>query len=174
MPNVLNAFVEPILKALPKIPQAILALAVGLVILYLLQWLLAYLLYLSKAPRTLIQILSGIIEFILWIILVAVVFQSLGLPQVALALSGSLAIIGIAVGTGATALVQDVIAGLFLAKDNDFNVGYRIKTDDIEGTVAKIDIRKVRIDDDKGRRHVMPLSNLDKSSWVVISRDEKE
>ncbi len=168
----LEAFTDPILKALPKIPQAILAFAVGIIVLHLLQWIFEKTLKVAKTPRTLYGILTSISQVVLWVILIAAVFQSLGLTQIALALSGSVAIIGVAVGAGANALVQDVIAGLFLARDRDFDTGYHIKTGDIEGIIKKIDIRKVRIEDKSGKIHVLPNSTLDRASWVVLDRDD--
>lgn len=170
MIDVLSAFSDPILKALPKLPQAVLAFAVGLVMVKLFEWLFAYTLRLSRTSRTLQDILNSVASVILWVILIAVVFQSLGLAQVALAFSGSVAIIGVAIGAGANAMVQDIIAGLFLSRDRDFNVGYQIKTGDVEGIVQAIDVRKVRIQDAKGNVHILPTSAFDKSSWVVLSR----
>lgn len=173
MENLLNAFADPILKALPKLPQAVLTLAVGWVVIRLFHWIFEKVLKLARTPRTLFAILSSIANVLLWIILIALVFQSLGLTQVALALSGSVAIIGIAIGTGANSLVQDVIAGLFLARDPDFDVGYTIKTGEVEGIIQRIDTRKVRIMAKNGQTHVLPNSNLDKASWVVLKRDDQ-
>lgn len=173
MDQLLLAFADPVARALPKIPQAILALLVGWLTIRLFHWMFSKVLRLARTPKTLFTIMSSIADVILWVILIAVFFQSLGLNQVALALSGSVALIGVALGTGANALVQDVITGLFLSRDPDFDVGFEIKTGDIEGTIRRIDIRKVRIEDKKGNMHVLPNSNLDKSSWVVLSRDAK-
>lgn len=173
MENLANAFAEPILRTLPKIPQAILALGVGVLVVYLLQWIFEKILRVARTPKTLFDILTSISHVILWLILIALIFQSLGLSQVALAISGSVAIIGVAIGAGANALVQDIIAGLFLARDRDFDLGYHIKTGDTEGIIKKIDIRKVRIEDDKGRIHVLPTSSFDKNYWVVLAREQK-
>lgn len=174
MEQVFGPFVDPILKALPRLPQAILTLLIGIILLYLFHWIFERSLKLAKAHRTLIQILSSISRVILWVILIAAVFQSLGLPQLAFAFSGSVAILGVAIGAGANSLVQDIIAGIFLARDRDFDVGFLIKTGDIEGIIKRIDIRKVRIQDGKGRIHVLPTSALDKASWVVLDRDPAE
>ena len=173
MNSLLDSFAEPILRALPKVPQAVLALLVGIVLLYIFQWTFEKILRVARTPATLHDILTSISEVVLWVIVIAAVFQSIGLTQVALALSGSVAIIGLAMGAGANALVQDVIAGLFLARDKDFSVGYTIKTGDIEGVVKRVDIRKIRIEDAKGKIHVIPNSNLDKSSWVVLDRERQ-
>lgn len=172
MEQVLEAFREPILYALPKLPNAILTLLVGLLVLNLLQWSFERVLRLIRAPRSLTSILSSISETVLWIILMVVIFQSLGLTQVAFVFSGVLAIIGVALGTGATSMVQDVIAGLFLSRDKDFNIGYTIKIGEIEGVIRRVDVRKIRIEDKKGILHIIPTSMLDKGSWTLLSRQE--
>ena len=171
MLSVLDAFSEPILKALPRIPQAILALAVGVLFVYFLQWIIEKTLKVARTPRTLLDILSSIAHVVLWVILIAAIFQSLGLTQIAFTISGSLAIVGVAIGAGANTMVQDIIAGLFLARDKDFDVGYQIKMGDIEGTIKKIDIRKIRVEDKQGHIHVIPNSMLDRASWIVLRRD---
>jgi small-conductance mechanosensitive channel len=96
--------------------------------------------------------------------------QQIGLPQVALALSSTVAIAGLAIATGSSVFIQDLVSGLFLAQDPDFNVGDRIKVLDLEGTVERMDARKIRMRDDKGLLHVLPNSTFDKSSWSVIQR----
>lgn len=173
MEQVLQAFIEPILKAIPRLPQAILVLVVGWLAIRFFHWLFSKVLRLAKTPKTLFTILTSMAEVVLSLILIAVVFQSLGLGQIALAISGSVAIIGVALGTGANALVQDVIAGLFLSRDPDFDVGFLIKTGEIEGKIIRIDIRKVRIEDKEGKVYVLPNSSLDRASWVVIDRKSK-
>lgn len=173
MNELLLAFLEPLDRAIPKIPQLILAFTVGVIVLYLFSWLIEKLLRVARTPRSLHDIILSISRVVMWVILIAVIFQSIGLPQVALALSSSLAVVGIALGAGANGLVQDVISGLFLARDRDFDVGFRIKSGDIEGVINRIDIRKIRISDDKGNIHVVPTSSFDKTSWVVLSRDKK-
>ncbi len=171
MPTLSDAFTEPIIRTLPKLPQALLALGVGIIVLYTLQFIFEKILRVARTPRTLFDILTSISRVVLWVILIAAIFQSLGLNQIAFALSGSVAILGVAIGAGANSLVQDIIAGLFLARDRDFDVGFRIKTGEIEGRIRRIDMRKVRIEDAKGKVHVLPTSMFDKSSWSVLDRE---
>lgn len=171
MEQFFDVFSEPILKALPHLPQAVLTLLVGIIVIHIFQWIFERILKLARTPRSLFSILSSISKVILWVILIAAVFQSLGLTQIAFAFSGSIAILGVAIGTGANVFVQDIIAGLFLSRDPDFDVGYTVKVGEIEGMIRRIDIRKVRIEDAKGRVHVLPNSNMDKASWVVLKRD---
>lgn len=170
--HLLSAFSEPVINALPRLPKLGVTLIVGILVLYLAMWLFERFLRLVRTPATLAGILTSIARVVMWVILIATLFQAAGLPQIALALSSSLAITGVALGAGANSLVQDIIAGLFLVQDKDFNTGYRIKSGDIEGRVRRMDMRKIRIEDDKGQLHVVPTSVFDKASWVVIDRNK--
>jgi small-conductance mechanosensitive channel len=108
---------------------------------------------------------------IFWVLLFAELARSLGFTSIAITISGSLLVLGLALANGATTLTSDIISGVFLAKDEDFEVGYRVKTGDVEGIIQKIDIRKVRIITDDDKLHIVPNVNLDKNGWVVLERE---
>jgi small-conductance mechanosensitive channel len=168
MESFLQAFAEPVIKALPKLPMAMLTLLFGYAAMMIIKKVIIGSLLVTKAPKALVQMLMSIINVFLWVLLLALISQSLGLNQIAIALSGSVALIGLAVATGANGLIADVIAGLFLAKDPNFNCGYRIKTNEAEGVIEKIDLRKIRIRDKDGKLHVVPNSAFDKMQWIVL------
>jgi len=46
------------------------------------------------------------------------------MDKVALAASGSIALVALTIGTAASGTTGDIIAGVFLASDGDFKVGY--------------------------------------------------
>jgi small-conductance mechanosensitive channel len=52
-------------------------------------------------------------------------------------------------------MIEDTVAGVYLLRDPDFNVGYRIEAKGVTGTVAAIELRKTRIDTDDGDRIVL-------------------
>jgi len=174
MLDIWDAFLQPILKAAPKIPAALMVFVVGYVVLVITRIAIKSSLKVARTHRPLALMLFSLINFALWVVLLALVLYSLGLGRLALALSSSVAIVGIVIATGTNALVADVIAGLYLAMDPDFNVGYTIKTADIEGIIEKIDLRKIRIRDKDGRLHVVPSSLFDKAQWVVLDEGEKK
>ncbi len=173
MESIIEAFSEPIHDVLSKLPIVFMTLMCGYIVLVIVRRISKSALKMVKIPKALNQILCSIVNFLLWVGLISLILQSLGLNQIALAVSGSVAIIGLAVATGANALIADILSGLFLAKDPDFNVGYKIKMNDTEGVVEKIDIRKIRIRDNNGRLMVIPNSMLDKAQWIVLDENKK-
>lgn len=117
------------------------------------------------------ELLTSLASVFLWVLFAAEIATLLGLSNLAIAISGSAVAFGFAIASGASALASDVIAGLSLAKDRDFEVGFRIKVGDVEGIIQGIDVRKVRILSDNGLINVVPNSKIDNANgWTVIER----
>jgi small-conductance mechanosensitive channel len=112
----------------PKIPQALLALLVGFLIIKLLGWCVSIALRFVRMPAGLKGIVQSLADALLVIFLIIVVLQTLGLRDLALVFSGAVAAVGLALGAGASGLASDILAGVFLAQDKDFNIG-----DEVEG-----------------------------------------
>jgi len=172
--DLIDSFINPIKNYLPKLPPLILALVLGVIIIKVLTELSKYFLKIARVPKALSSILMSLLSIILWILLFSELAREMGMTSVALTVSGSLIVLGLALSNGATALTSDIIAGVFLAKDRDFEIGYKVKIGDIEGVVQHIDVRKVRVVDDKGLLHVIPNANIDKSGWTILERELKD
>src|SRR5690348_10300979 len=121
---------------LPRIPEAIGALLFGWVIIKLFSWTAHFLIGFARLPRGLKSILVSLIDAVLWVFLTIGILQVLGLNNIALAFSGGVVAVGLAVGAGAQSLVGDILAGVFLAKDRDFSVGDHVRAgDNTEGII---------------------------------------
>lgn len=157
---------------LNNLPKAILVGMVGILIVKVLSRLSFWALHSTrKFSKAMVDVLSSIIDAILWIFLVVTIFQYLGLTNVALALSGSLAVIALAIGTGLSSFAQDIIASIMLARDKDFNIGYAVKIGSTEGVIESMDIRKSRIRTKDKSLHVIPNSVIEKAEWVLVDRE---
>src|SRR5687767_11353590 len=106
-----------------RLPGLVLTLLVGYLAIHVLQGLLSVGLRTMRVTKAMESIIHSSASVILWIGLVALVLQSVGLNQIAIAISGSVAIIGLGIAAGANKLVSDIVAGLFLAKNRDFKIG---------------------------------------------------
>ncbi len=153
-----------------KLPEFIVALLFGYLIIYLFLHLVRLLIGLFNLPSALVSIIYSLASVIIWILFSAYLLRTIGLSSLAITLSGSLLVLGLALANGSGILVSDVISGLFLAKDPDFEIGYRIKAGDTEGVIESIDIRKVRIRQDDGTLTVVPNSMIDKDRWQIIAK----
>ncbi len=159
-----------VLNAWDKLPQLLLTFLVGFLAVKLFSALLSGFIRVSRAKQALKDILMSVINVSLWLLLIAALLQQMGLTQLAFALSGFVAVAGLAITAGTSSMVQDLISGLFLAQDPDFNVGDRLKINEVEGIIEKMDARKIRLRDSDKRLHVIPNSTLDKSAWVVLDK----
>ena len=169
--SVLNSFWLPVYNFLPKLPTLILVLGLGYLIIQIIYWILNRALKLSKIPRALIGVVASLSLIIMWVILFAEIARQLGMGSLAVTISGSLAVLALALASGASGLAGDIIAGIFLARDSDFEIGFRIRVGSIDGIIQKIDIRKIRLVDDQGNIHIFPNTKLDKEGWVIISQN---
>lgn len=175
--SVLDAFVNPVLKVVPKLPEALLNLAIGYVLIKIIIWIFEHLLRISKMPK-LKGILVSLAKMVLWLILIILITKNLGFSNLAVAISGSVLILAFILNNAIAPLVSDVLSGVFLCTDQDFKPGTLIKIgkgkDAIRVRVIEVDMRKVRLEDEKGQRHVFPNSVVDKNEWVVIERPGHE
>lgn len=171
--NILEKFWEPIQKFGPKIPLLVVGLIAGIIVIRVLLTLLERTLRITRAPKALSGIVISLVAIILWIMLFSEMAREIGLSSVAVTISGSLVVLGLALANGASNLTSDIIAGVFIAKDDDFEVGYKVSDGKTEGVVQKIDIRKVRIMDEKGVLHIVPNASLDKTGWSLLERGLK-
>lgn len=169
--QIVSLFWRPIEHYGPRIPELIITLVLGIVVIKIVSYFLAQTVRLAKIPKALSVILSSVISIILWVLLFSEFFRQAGLTNLALTISGGTVVIGLILANALAPVIADIASGVYLAKDPDFEIGYLVKIGDVEGIIRKIDIRKVRIRDEKGKLHVFPNSIVDKGSWEVLSRD---
>ena len=155
-----------------RLPLAIIVAIVGIIIIKILGIVVKKSVKWTKWPVGLQEISIALIKIVMWVIYFLILFQVLGLTNVALALTGSFAIVLLGFSNAITTTVSDVLAGLQLANDKDFKVGFKVKAGDqkTEGIVREMDIKKTRIEDKEGKLHVLPNSVIEKNEWVVLDR----
>jgi small conductance mechanosensitive channel len=78
-------------------------------------------------------------------------------------------ILGLVVGFGAQALINDIVSGFFILFENTYLVGETIEVGDAKGLVEAIDFRTTKIRDGEGRLHI--IRNGDMKPIVNYSRD---
>jgi small conductance mechanosensitive channel len=166
--------IEQVSAFVDKLPNALFVFAIGYVSLRLIQSLASVALKTARLTRPMQDILISVLSTILWIGLIALLFQTLGLNQIAIALSGSVAIIGIFIATGANKLVSDILAGIFLARNRDFKIGQKIKIAEVEGQIYSLDSRKVRVLAADDTLYVIPNTKFDETIWQITPETPKK
>lgn len=109
-----------------------------------------------------VKTLAGVIEKTSFVIITISVFLSI-LSALNIDIKPFLTgagIISLAFGFGAQSLIKDVIAGLFILLENQYNKGDWVQIDSFEGRVADINLRRTILETSKGSRHIIPNGRI--------------
>lgn len=138
-----NAFANALWGGVPKLIRCI---QVVTVILLLTTLVLIFIKrYFTKTPRgvTVAQLVSNLIKWVVAVVIIISVLAVWGVDTTAL-ITGA-GVLTLVVGLGLQSLIQDVVAGLFIIFENEFNVGDIITIDDYRGEVVSIGIRTTKL-----------------------------
>ncbi|PIU24304.1 hypothetical protein COT12_01750, partial [Candidatus Berkelbacteria bacterium CG08_land_8_20_14_0_20_39_8] len=102
--DILGRFWQPVANFGPKIPGIIVSLLVGYVIIRIILAILHKVLKFSRIPRALVSVVVSLALIVMWVILFAEIARELGLGSLAITISGSLAVLAIALASGASGL----------------------------------------------------------------------
>lgn len=167
-----NPIIDGINGVLPKLPSVSLVLLIGILLIRILVRLVRFVLLLTNSQIGIRNVVASVIEIFLWIFLSIKVLESLGFANIIVFFTGSVAAVGIAMAAGGSTLISDIVAGLFLAQDNDFNVGDIVSVGETPtvGRIVSMDARRTRLIDKEGVLHIIPNSLVERKEWVLIER----
>jgi len=116
----------------------------------------------KKRENTLIKVFDSILKIAILVVIILTI-----LPELGININGLLAgagIIGLAVGLGARALIQDFLAGIFIILENVYRIGDSVCLDNTCGTVQDITLRKTVLRDLDGVEHHIANGTIKKAS----------
>lgn len=173
--DILEPIFRQIQNIIPKLPLIVFNLLVGMVIIKIITMLVRKAVKLLKIHHDLRGFIINAAKLISWTFLIIYTVSSLGFGSLAVMLSGSAVALAFILNNSAGSFLGDIFAGLSLISDPDFSVGMKVSINDgkTEGVIKEIDMRKVRILDNKDKIHVIPNSFIEKNEWVVIERKVK-
>lgn len=119
----------------------------------------------EKRAKTLADLFSAIIKFLIVITVAFDILTKIGINLQPLIASAGLA--GVAIGFGAQSLVKDSLAGFFIIFENQYRVddvirvsGTGFPAEPVEGTVRSITLRKTTLRDRDGNVHIIPNGSI--------------
>ena len=112
----------------------------------------------EKRKATLNRLFMGMIGVVIIVIGVFLVLTELGINIAALI--AGFGVVGIAVGFGAQSLIKDLIAGLIIMIENQYNVGDVIKVASVVGVVEAANLRRTLLRDLDGTLHIVPNGEI--------------
>lgn len=139
-----SEFLNTLLALVPKIIQALQVITIIFVISTVLTLILNLTLKKNQREITVARLCNSIIKWLTVIVAVIAVLAIWGVDTTAL-ITGA-GVITLVVGLGLQSLIADVVAGLFIVFENEFNVGDIITIDGFRGTVVSIGIRTTKLE----------------------------
>ena len=121
----------------------------------------------SNRAKTVITLLDGLIKYGSAIALIFLVLNAFGVNTKAI--WESVGVLTLIIGLGAQSLIADIIAGVFIIFENEYEVGEIVSVDDFRGTVSEIGIRATKIIDAAG--NIKIINNSDIKNVVNLSRE---
>ena len=121
----------------------------------------------DRRVRTVISVVSNMLKYIAAIVIFCGVLTILGVNIATIV--ASIGVIALIIGFGAESLIADVVTGLFILVDNQYNVGDIIEVGGFRGTVSDIGIRTTCVTDPGG--NVKIINNSDMKN--ILNRSDK-
>ena len=143
-------------------PRTILNSFIAIAFLYALHSLIQLILDRFKGSKsrkgTLVTVISSFVKYGIVIIGVCWILTIMGVNVSTI--FASVGVVALIVGFGAESLVADIVTGLFMIFENQFNVGDIIEVDGFRGTVENIGIRTISLRDAGGNIKIINNSDL--------------
>ncbi|MBI2860105.1 MAG: mechanosensitive ion channel [Chloroflexi bacterium] len=117
---------------------------------------------LAKRSQTLSSILTGVIGIAIGLIAFFMVLAEVGV-NIAPLLAGA-GVVGIAIGFGAQSLIRDILNGLFILMEDQYNKGDVVKIAGIGGLVEDVNLRRTVLRDLDGIVHTIPNGEVKTAS----------
>ncbi len=151
-----NEFFNALMGLVPKIIRSLQIITITEVVATIVLFVVSHSFVKTQRGLTVTRLACSLIRCIVAIVLVITVLAVWGVDTTAL-ITGA-GVITLVVGLGMQSLIGDVVAGLFIIFENEFNVGDIITVDGFRGEVVSIGIRTTKL---KAVGNVKVINNSD-------------
>ena len=156
------------LKAqLPEIIRCVIYIFLILAISKVIRMLFKVQINKSDRAKTVVTLFDGLVKYGSAIAVIILVLKACGVDTAALI--ASVGVLTLIIGLGAQTLIADIIAGVFIIFENEFNTGEVISIDGFRGKVMEIGIRTTKLLDAAGNIKIINHSNI--VNVVNLSRE---
>ncbi len=121
--------------------------------------------YYSERQRIVAQLAVTVVGIFLWFGAALAVLKIVGFGDIAASLGTAVGFIALGVSYALSEMIEDVVAGVYLLRDPDFEPGDRVLVDGTEGEVTAIELRKTRFRLDSGDTAVRANRDVE-SKWT--------
>ncbi len=153
-----NAFIQGAYMKIPALILTVQYIAIAIAANFILAFVMNKIVSKTKREITVAKLLNSCIKWIIVIFTILLILGSWGVDTTTLIASAG--ILSLVVGLGAQSLVADIIAGLFIVVEGEYQVGDIVIIDDWRGTVTEIGIRTTKIEDAGGNIKIVNNSEI--------------
>ena len=115
----------------------------------------------QRRLSTLQGLLISSVSYLIYFVSIVFILFTFGATWAGLApLLGAASVLGLAIGFGAQRLVRDIITGLFILGEGQFDVGEWVTIGTVTGRVEDIGLRITRLRDDQGRQYIIANGDI--------------
>lgn len=120
--------------------------------------------------ETILNLMESINKGLLWFSAMLIALSILGFSEIAAALGTAAGFVALGVSLALKDVLSDTVAGIYLAKDPDFNNSDQVEVDGIKGKITDVGLRKTRIRLDDGNLRVINNSDAE-NKWTLLEED---
>lgn len=150
-----NNFVNLLYQKIPALIRSVQIVTIAVLLSLLLRFIMRKGFARSNRAKTIVNLLES---FVKWVIAIMMVLHAWGVDTATLLASAG--ILTLIVGLGAESLVADIVAGIFMVFEGEFQVGDIVIINDWRGTVQEIGIRTTKIVDAGGNINIVNNSQI--------------
>lgn len=147
--------------------QSIIYVAVILAVCILIRMIFKKQMERSNRTKTVLILADGLVKYACAIAVFIFILQAFGVNSTAI--FASVGILTLVIGLGCQSLIADIVAGMFIIFENEYNVGEIITIGDFRGTVTEIGIRSTKLLDLAGNIKIIKNSSI--SNVINMSRE---
>lgn len=112
-----------------------------------------------------VQLFVTVIGIVLWFGVGLTFLKVVGMGEIAASLGTAVGFIALGISYALSEMIEDTVAGVYLLRDPDFELGDRVEVDGMEGTIAAIELRKSRFTLENGDTTVIANRDVE-SGWT--------
>ena len=163
----MDDFVKSWNAHLSTLIKSIIYVAVILAVCILIRMIFKKQMQKSNRTKTVLILADGLVKYACAIAVFIFVLQAFGVNSTAI--FASVGILTLVIGLGCQSLIADIVAGMFIIFENEYNVGEIVTIGDFRGTVTEIGIRSTKLLDLAGNIKIIKNSSI--SNVINMSRE---
>lgn len=162
-----NSFINTMYQKIPAVFKTIQIVTITWALGHLLMYILKKVWAKGNRGKTIVKLLNSFLKYLIIIIAFMLILNAWGVDTSTLLASAG--ILSLVIGLGAQSLISDIIAGIFIVVEGEYQVGDIVIIDGWRGTVDEIGIRTTKVIDWQGN-----IKIINNSSIASIINQSKE